>query len=71
MVISQKKYELLKKIIKARLSANEIKLVSDKADEILKERMNKGKRPGGGQLHEINLYNETDVDGIAVEALKK
>ena len=53
----QAKIELLKKIVNANLTAEELQQVTEKAHQLINNRELK-------KENEINVYNETDVDGI-------
>ena len=58
----QAKIELLKKIVNADLTAEELEQVTKKAQELLNERQPKKK-------HKINVYDQTDTAGILKECL--
>ena len=71
--ISQAKIELIKKIVNAKLTKQELQAVTDKANEIISRRPFSKNSTGNGATdsQEINLYEQTDVAGILKEALNQ
>lgn len=69
--ITQAKITLIEKIIAARLTVDELRQITDKANEIIDRRPCSAKSKGKGEkvLHEIPIYDETDIDGILKETL--
>ncbi len=69
MIISQKTFERLQFILNAKLSKEELEEVTDYAKHLKAKRMNKGK--GGGERNPVNVYDETDKDGVLKETFSE
>lgn len=67
MIVSKKVLERLQYIINARLSQEEFEQVKNYANHLKAKRMKKGNTENGGERNEINLYEETDTNGILKE----
>ena len=62
--VSKIKLDLIRKIINARLTKDELQALTDKAHELILRHTNET-----SEGNEINLYEQTDTDGIIKEAL--
>ena len=69
--VSQAKLDLIRKIINAKLTVEEMQAVTNKAQEIINRRPCSPSEGSNGEkvLHDIPIYNQTDTDGILKEAL--
>ena len=62
--VSKTKLELIRKIVNARLTKDELQAITEKAHELIRRHTNET-----SEGNEINLYEQTDTDGIIKEAL--
>lgn len=70
---SQAKLDLIRKIVNAKLTKEEIQAVSNKAQEIIDRRPCAPKTESNGEkvLHDIPIYEQTDTAEIIKEALNQ
>lgn len=69
--VNELKLNLIRKIINAKLTVEEMQAVTSKAHEIINRRTCSPSEGSNGEkvLHDIPIYNQTDTDGILKEAL--
>lgn len=69
--ISQVKLDLIRAIVNAKLTKEELQAVTNKAKEIINRRPCAPSEGGNGEkvLHDIPIYNQSDTEGILKEAL--
>ena len=69
--VSQAKLDLIRKIVNAKLTKEEMQAVTNKAQEIINRRPCSPSEGSNGEkvLHDIPIYDQTDTDGIIKEAL--
>ena len=69
--VSQAKLDLIRKLVNAKWTKEEMHAVTNKAQEIINRRPCSPSEGSNGEkvLHDIPIYDQTDTEGILKEAL--